>query len=238
MPNVSLCEEENEVHYREFVDPRLILRFTVTDGSTPTQLYRYNTTYDPRIGEPINRGVDKFDSIEIDGTEVSIADLDTAEGTYQLSNGNHTVKYSLKDPTIISSYLFSGCGNLTNIKLPNTVTRLYLCAFNNCGITSLTIPDTVTRLDEESFSNCVNLQSVVLGTGLTYMDIEIFTYCTSLTSITSLAMTAPTTSRNTFSSNLPANGTLYVPRGGTGYDTWMQNQSYYLGYYNWTKVEQ
>ena len=32
-------------------------------------------------------------------------------------------------------------------------------------------------------------------------------------------------------------GTLYVPIGSYYY-TWMSTERYFLGYYNWTKVEQ
>ena len=61
--------------------------------------------------------------------------------------------------------------------------------------------------------------------------------CKSLTSITSDAVTAPTIDATTFQS-VKANGTLYVPQNSSGYDVWMGTGDYYLGKYNWTKVEQ
>ena len=64
-----------------------------------------------------------------------------------------------------------------------------------------------------------------------------FQNCKSLTSIRSLAMTAPTIKSYTFQ-NVKTNGTLTVPSGSTGYDTWMATGNYYLGKYTWTKVEQ
>ena len=56
-------------------------------------------------------------------------------------------------------------------------------------------------------------------------------------SITSHATTAPTIARRTFES-IYSNGTLTVPIGSSGYDVWMGTGDYYLGKYNWTKVEQ
>lgn len=56
-------------------------------------------------------------------------------------------------------------------------------------------------------------------------------------SITSLATTAPTIDSQTFY-GIKANGVLYVPSGSSGYDVWMGTGNYYLGQYNWTKVEQ
>jgi len=51
------------------------------------------------------------------------------------------------------------------------------------------------------------------------------------------AATAPTINSDTFR-DVKTGGTLYVPSGSSGYDTWMQNANYYLGLYGWTKVEQ
>ena len=49
-------------------------------------------------------------------------------------------------------------------------------------------------------------------------------------------MEAPNVNPGTFNS-ASNGGTLYVPIGSTGYDTWMNDQGN-LGLYNWTKVEQ
>ena len=49
-------------------------------------------------------------------------------------------------------------------------------------------------------------------------------------------MSAPSVNGGTFY-QVNNVGTLYVPIGSTGYDTWMNNQGN-LGMYNWTKVEQ
>jgi hypothetical protein len=58
-----------------------------------------------------------------------------------------------------------------------------------------------------------------------------------LANIISLATTAPTIQSITFY-GVKTNGTLTVPQGSTGYDTWMGTGNYYLGKYGWTKVEQ
>lgn len=49
-------------------------------------------------------------------------------------------------------------------------------------------------------------------------------------------MNAPSVNDGTFA-NVKNGGTLYVPTGSSGYETWMNNQGN-LGYRNWTKVEQ
>ena len=50
-------------------------------------------------------------------------------------------------------------------------------------------------------------------------------------------MNAPSVNSSTFV-NVKNGGTLYVPIGSSGYDTWMSTGDYYLGKYGWTKVEQ
>ena len=101
----------------------------------------------------------------------------------------------------------------------------------------MTIPNSVTSIGNGAFANCSSLTNVTIGNSVTSIGYNAFYSCTSLTNITSLATTAPTIPSNTFQ-DIKTRGTLYVPNGSSGYDTWMQYANYYLGKYNWTKVEQ
>ncbi len=58
-----------------------------------------------------------------------------------------------------------------------------------------------------------------------------------LVAITSYRATAPTITNTSFQV-VKTGGTLYVPSGSSGYNTWMGTGNYYLGKYSWTKVEQ
>ena len=50
--------------------------------------------------------------------------------------------------------------NSNNIAIPNTVTSIGSCAFNNTAISgSLAIPNSVTEIGEGAFENCMNLNS-------------------------------------------------------------------------------
>ncbi len=92
-------------------------------------------------------------------------------------------------------------------------------------------------IDEQAFYQCSSLTSCTIGGGVTSISYSAFQYCTGLTSIVCNVTTAPSIYGDTFK-NVGNNGTLTVPSGSSGYDTWMQNASFYLGKYNWTKVEQ
>ena len=152
-----------------------------------------------------------FSKIEIDGVEQPSV---TTGYTFS-TTGEHTVKYMLTDQTRIGGGAFQECSGLTSCTIGSGVTSIGNGAFQNCrSLTSIDIPNNVISIGNNAFSDC-----------------------SSLTSIVSNATTAPTIKSDTFQ-NVKRNGTLYVPIGSSGYDTWMQNASYYLGLYNWTKVEQ
>ena len=121
--------------------------------------------------------------------------------------------------------------------LPNSVTSID-SAFSNCSsLTSVIIPNSVTSIGDSAFYDCTGLESVTIGNSVTSIGNDAFYLCSSLTNITSLATTAPTIQSQTFQ-YVKRGGTLTVPSGSTGYDVWMGTGNYYLGKYNWTKVEQ
>jgi len=218
-PNVSLCAQEKEMHYSPYVVTRVAAKFNVTSTSAPTQLCSSNA-------------VNQFSAIEIDGvvqqSVVSAYTFDTI--------GEHTVKYTLTDPTSIGEYAFASC-KFTSIEIPSGVTSIGGRAFRFCtSLTSIDIPNSVTNIGNGTFYNCSGLTSVTIGSGVTSIGDAAFQSCSSLTSIVCNATTAPTITYLTF--NLVHNdGTLTVPSSSSGYDVWMGTSNYYLGKYNWTKVE-
>ena len=140
--------------------------------------------------------------------------------------------------TSIGEDAFEGCSSLTSVTIGSGVTSIGNYAFEYCrSLTSINIPSGVTSIGNYVFASCYDLTSVTIGSGVTSINYGAFDNCSSLTSIVSNAITAPTIQSSTFR-DVKTSGTLTVPQGSSGYDVWMGTGDYYLGRYNWTKVEQ
>ena len=96
----------------------------------------------------------------------------------------------------------------------NKLTVLNRGAFGGCSsLTSITIPASITGTWEQALGNCTSLEEIIF-----------------------LGSTAPSVHMSTFY-EIKSGGTIKVPAGSTGYDDLMRTDNYYLGMYNWTKVE-
>ena len=76
---------------------------------------------------------------------------------------------------------FRGCGSLTSITIPNSVTCIGNSAFSHCkNLENVTIPDSVTSIGYSSFSGCEKLETIIIPEGVTDIDHEAFGGCTNL----------------------------------------------------------
>ena len=223
MPNVSLCTQENEVHYNPFVPPTiLVTKYNITNTSTATNIMGSSAS-------------SLFSEIEIDGVKQSNI---TTTYTFD-TTGEHTIKYTLADPTSIGDNAFKQCTAMTEIIIPNSILTIGASVFVNCdGLSSINIPDSVTSIGQGVFGSCSNLEHVTIGNGITTIGDYAFYLCEGTKYITINSNIAPTLLGNNIFYEIRRGGIIYVPQGSTGYDTFMQNANYYLGKYGWTLVEQ
>lgn len=85
--------------------------------------------------------------------------------------------------TAIGNSAFSGCTNLTAIDIPSSVTDIGSSAFSDSGLKSITIPEGITTIGFGMFAYCSGLASVTLPSSVTSIEAKAFDHCTSLTSI-------------------------------------------------------
>jgi hypothetical protein len=226
-----------------------------TFGTTGEHIVKYMLTDPTSIGYQAFYRCSSITSVTIPNSVTSIGgsafascsgltSIDIPNSVTSIGNDSFSACTSLtsidipNSVTSIGDSVFSNCRSITNIVIPNSVTSISDSAFTYCSsITSITIPDSVTSIGQYAFYNCSSLTSIDIPNSVTSIGGGAFRDCNGLTSITCNAVTAPTINKNTFQS-IKTNGTLYVPIGSTGYEAWMYNRIHYLGYYNWTKVEQ
>ena len=86
--------------------------------------------------------------------------------------------------THIDSYAFQGCISLTNINFPYKLTSIGRDAFQGCiKLKSIDLPDNVTSLGMGAFENCSGITSVKFPKSLTHIGSGAFENCTGITSI-------------------------------------------------------
>lgn len=266
-PNVSHCVNEDHVHYNPWVDNRIIATFNITNTSSTTPIMysnarsKFSKIEIDGVVQPSVVTSYKFDTIGEHIIKYTLIN-DTTTGNYtfcdcrnltsvilpnsMISIGSEAFKdcYVLTSVTIpnsvtnIGGSAFSGCRDLAEITIPNSVTSIGQFAFAACsGLTSVIIGNSVISIGSAAFRDCTSLPSIIIPSSVTSISGGAFFNCTSLNSIVCNAITAPTIKNSTFD-NVKTGGTLIVPSGSTGYDVWMGTGNYYLGKYNWTKVEQ
>ena len=112
--------------------------------------------------------------------------------------------------TQIGDEAFEGCEKLAKITIPNSVTSIGDCAFNRCaGLTSITIPEGITSIGNYAFKGCEKLAEITIPNSVTEIGDGAFEDCISLTNII-IPEGVKSISAFTFS-NCPSLETITIP---------------------------
>ena len=186
-----------------------------------TSIYIPNTAN--RIGEGTFWGCKSLKSINIHESVTSIE-----IGVFSHCTSLSSI-YIPESVTSIGDWPFSHCTSLSSIYIPESVVSIGESAFMYCtSLTSINIPEGVTIIKFDTFKGCSSLTSIYIPERVTSIEYGVFNDCISLKSISSFNTTAPTLSTTNSEgnlvgvfTNLPANGTLHIKPGATGYDAWL-----------------
>lgn len=86
--------------------------------------------------------------------------------------------------TKIGSYAFQACSSLESVVIPEGVTEIGNLAFYYCSsLTEVVIPESVTEIGGSAFQDCPSLTKVVLPESVTEIGSDAFGYCSSLTEV-------------------------------------------------------
>ena len=85
--------------------------------------------------------------------------------------------------TMDTESMFSGCSQLTEVQLPDGVTKIGAYAFSGCtSLTTVKVPESVTSIGKVAFNQCSNLENLNLPAGITSMECKYtFNGCKKLT---------------------------------------------------------
>lgn len=140
-------------------ETRLVITYDVQSTAQPTPLYHMT---DGTMIQPVLGAVD-FSAIEIDGTDVSIENIDNNGGTYQFdSTGEHTVKYTLKGNSIYEerfAQVYMNPPIILNIKsiyIPSTLTSIVANQFDTESTEFIVIDlDNPNYTSNGEIGNCI-----------------------------------------------------------------------------------
>lgn len=193
---------------------------TIPEGITTISQYAFNWCSSIR-GDLIipntvtSIGKYAFNECGFDGTLTISENMTEIEEGIFYACRNLTGSIVIPDNIVsIGSNAFCDCGGFTGeLVFPENINYIGPNAFTSTKIEgTLTIPSKVTSINLSCFSS-TNITELILHDGITNIGYSAFNNCSSLSTVTSLAITAPTLETNAFT-GIATDAVLYYPEAG------------------------
>ena len=119
--------------------------------------------------------------------------------------------------TRIGNFTFNGCSGLTSVDLGN-VTTIGYASFSSCsGLESIHFGEAVTTIENSAFSDCSGLTELTFPRSINSIEEYAFEDCDNVTSVRCLSVIPPSLQgSHTFSYICYRNATLTVPKNSIG----------------------
>lgn len=145
--------------------------FPVTVASGQTLYFRQTKFTAPFEAEVINPVLNNIDSSWSPEGSLTVPSMVSYQGVDYVVSG-------------IAPSAFGDCKALTEVTIPNTVTKIENSVFrNDSTLTSINLPNTITSIGDNAFYHCTSLTGITLPESVTSIGEHAFDYDTSLASI-------------------------------------------------------
>ena len=87
--------------------------------------------------------------------------------------------------TKLGAYAFEGCTSLLKVTIPESITTIEVNTFNGCtALSQIAFPEGLTTIGNSAFYGCSNLRSITIPNNVTSIDEYAFCNCSSLSQVT------------------------------------------------------
>ena len=173
----------NTAYAWDYYDGTYIWSFHWINSNTQAELQNGNGGRGVSYGVNYSDGHGVYaDSIETGGAPVGTIAVPTNVCINTNGRGGGTLEWY--PVTSLGRNVFSGCGGLTDISIPDCITNVGANCFKGCvGLTTLHLPESIVAIGTYAFQNCSNMTSLTLPRNLAQIDRGVFMGCARLTSI-------------------------------------------------------
>ena len=121
--------------------------------------------------------------------------------------------------TSLGESVFQGCSSLVDITVPGGITDIPKNAFRDCGnLTNATLQEGVVKVGRYAFKGCSGLKIFRTPSTIDFFDSDSMDGCGSLSEFWCHALKAPGAYGGNLGSSVNYDGTLFIPKEGTGYN--------------------
>ena len=85
--------------------------------------------------------------------------------------------------TITGKEAFMNCANLKTVELPDGLTTIPYCTFQNSALENISIPETVETIEDGAFYQCSKLKKIIIPESVKVFGLGAFQECTALQEI-------------------------------------------------------